>query len=64
MSKATIANYLINNLSDRFPFSQSGIIDHDIIEVMIQNWDHHHYPTLDFNHISSKKAAVSKRILM
>jgi hypothetical protein len=64
MSKATIANYLINNLSDRFPFSQSGIIDHDIIEVMIQNWDHNHYPTLDFNHVSTQKASVSQRILM
>ena len=64
MPKATIANYLINSLSDRFPFSQSGIIDHDIIDVMIQNWDRHYYPTLNFKPIDSKKESISRRILM
>lgn len=64
MAKATIANYLIDNLSNRFPFTQSGIIDHDIIDVMIHNWDNHYYPTLDFKHNDSKRAPAVKRILM
>lgn len=64
MSKITIANYLINDLSKRFPFEQSGIIDHDVIDIMIQNWDNHCYPTFNFNPNIPRHPSDYKHILM
>ncbi|MBQ8465272.1 MAG: hypothetical protein IJ545_04605 [Alphaproteobacteria bacterium] len=64
MTKVTIANYLINNLSDRFPFSQSGFIDHNAIDVMIQNWDHNLYPVFEPKQPEQKSKQAHKRILM
>ena len=64
MVKATIANYLIDNLANRFPITQTSIIDHDIIDVMIDNWQHNRYPSLDFDIPEDVKKHSPQRLLM
>ena len=64
MMKVTIANYLIGNLTNRFPISQSGIIDNDIIEVMVDGWDRNQYQVLGFNGSEKPKQSSSQRLLM
>lgn len=64
MVKVTIANYLIGNLSNRFPIAQAGILDHDIIDVMINSWEHNRYPVLGFTSEEDLKKSSHQRLLM
>ena len=64
MTKVTIANYLIGNLSNRFPFVQTGLIDHDIIEVMVDGWQKNQYQTPDFNVWDERKNSPKRQLLM
>ena len=64
MTKVTIANYLIGNLSNRFPFAQTGLIDHDIIEVMVDGWQKNQYQAPDFNVWEERDSSAKQRFLM
>lgn len=64
MTKVTIANYLIGNLSNRFPITQSGMIDHDIIDVMVDGWQNSYYQTPVSNVGEGKSSASPQRYLM
>ena len=65
MVKATIANYLIDNLANRFPMTQLGVMmDHEIIDVVVDGWDHNRYPVLGFNAVEGNKKSPHKRLLM
>lgn len=64
MVKVTIANYLIGNLSNRFPITQVGIVDTDIIDVMVDSWQHNRYPILTLNVQEEVRNRPHKRLLM
>lgn len=64
MVKVTIANYLIGNLSNRFPITQVGIVDTDIIDVMVDGWQHNRYPILTLNVQEEVRNRPHKRLLM
>ena len=64
MVKVTIANYLIGNLSNRFPITQVGIVDTDIIDVMVDGWQHNRYPLLTLNVQEEVRNRPHKRLLM
>ena len=64
MTKVTIANYLIENLSNRFPIAQIGIIDHDVIDVMVDGWQNNRYQFPCFNDTEKKQSSSHKRFLM
>ena len=65
MTKVTIANYLIDNLANRFPMGKAGILlDHDIIDVVVDGWECNCYPTIGFDTVDKKKTSPHKRILM
>ena len=64
MVKVTIANYLIGNLSNRFPITQAGIVDTDIIDVMVDGWQHNRYPILTLNVQEEVRNRPHKRLLM
>jgi len=64
MMKVTIANYLIGNLSNRFPITQAGIVDTDIIDVMVDGWQHNRYPILSLNVHEEVKQRPHERLLM
>ncbi|MBR1605426.1 MAG: hypothetical protein IJ660_04900 [Alphaproteobacteria bacterium] len=64
MTKVTIANYLIGNLSNRFPFVQTDLLDHNIIEVMVDGWQKNQYQTPDFNVWEEHKRSPQRRLLM
>lgn len=62
--KVTIANYLIGNLSNRFPITHSGMIDHDIIDVMVDGWQNSYYQTPASNVREGKSTSSPQRYLM
>ena len=64
MTKVTIANYLIGDLSNRFPITQAGIIDHDIIDVMVDGWQHNRYQVPCFDDLEKKQLSSRQRFLM
>ena len=62
--KVNIANYLIEDLSNRFPMAHTGIIDNDIIDVMVDGWYNHRYHTPSFNGMEGEKNTPRERLLM
>ena len=64
MTKVTIANYLIGNLNNRFPIAQIGLLDHDIIDVMVDGWQNNRYQTPDFNILEDRQRSSTQRFLM
>lgn len=62
--KVNIANYLIEDLSNRFPISNTGIIDNDIIDVMVNGWFNNRYHTPSFNIAADEKHSQKQRLLM
>lgn len=45
MIKVNVANYIINDLSKRFPMQNEGVVDTEIIDVLIDRWSNRHYIT-------------------
>lgn len=43
MLKVNVANYIIHDLSKRFPLQNENIVDQDIIEVLVDRWSNHQY---------------------
>ena len=41
--KVNVANYLIGDLSNRFPISSRNPIDNDLIDVMVDKWSKRQY---------------------
>ena len=62
--KVNIANYLIEDLSNRFPITNTGAIDNDIIEVMVDNWFNNRYHVPSFNVMEGERNAPRERLLM
>lgn len=47
--KVNVANYLIGDLSNRFPISSRNPIDNDLIDVMVDKWSKRQYSGTDIN---------------
>lgn len=43
MLKVNVANYIINDLSKRFPMQSETVVDKDIIDVVINEWSNRRY---------------------
>lgn len=43
MIKVNVANYMISDLSKRFPFQSENIVDDEIIDVLIDRWSNKKY---------------------
>lgn len=43
MIKVNVANYIINDLSKRFPMQNETIIDSEIIDVVVNRWSNRRY---------------------
>lgn len=62
--KANVANYLISDLTNRFPIKNNGAIDNDIIGVMVDNWSQNHYLTSDISLTLNNHKEQKNRFLM
>ncbi len=45
MIKINVANYIIHDLSQRFPMQSELVPDDDILEVIINRWSNNQYIT-------------------
>lgn len=43
MIKVNVANYIINDLSKRFPMQNETVVDSEIIDVVLKNWSNKRY---------------------
>ncbi len=43
MMKVNVANYIIQDLSKRFPMHNESIVDNDIIDVLVDRWSNRRY---------------------
>lgn len=43
MLKVNVANYIIHDLSKRFPMQNETVVDPEIIEVVIDQWSNKRY---------------------
>lgn len=62
--KVNIANYLIEDLSNRFPIANTSVIDNEIIDVMVDRWHNNRYHTLSFNVSEGEKNTPREYLLM
>ena len=62
--KVNVANYLIGDLTNRFPIKNSGAIDNDIIDVMVDNWSQKQYLTSNINLTFSNHKDRKSKFLM
>ncbi len=47
--KVNVANYLIGNMSSRFPIKNRASVDREIIDVMVDNWSKNQFSGADIN---------------
>ena len=54
MTKVDVANYMIQDLSRKFPLQEEGIVDEEIIDILVDSWSKKRYITpnssLKFHH--------------
>jgi len=62
--KVNVANYLIGDLSNRFPISSRNPIDNDLIDVMVDKWSKRQYSGTDINISFCDGKTTGKRYLM
>lgn len=62
--KVNIANYLIEDLSNRFPITNTGVIDNDIIDVMVDGWHNNRFHSPCFSVMEGERNAPRERLLM
>ena len=61
MLKVNVANYIMTDLSKRFPMQSETVVDDEIIDVVVDQWSNHRYVVP--GGISKKRVEVPKNHL-
>ena len=62
--KANVANYLIQDLTSRYPIKNDEVIDSDLIEVVIDDWANNKFFTNGYNVKFNRDKMSSMRYVM
>lgn len=62
--KANVANYLIQDLTSRYPIKNDDVIDSDLIEVVIDDWANNKFFTNGYNVKFNRDKMNSMRYVM